>query len=156
MFTKLQTKMLNRRLKKHRVPASVVKLVHEMRYIHENHQRYQYGGQHAVSIDKISAKHPMDCSSSVSLALYRAGLFHSNPGYAPVSGWFESWGEPGHGKYFTIMCNAEHIWIKLNIPGFKWWRFDTSSWGCGDPSGARLRKCERSTYGFIQRHVKGL
>ena len=99
-----------------------------------------------------------DCSSSCSWVLLSAGL--PLPGgvragqWAPVSGAFESWGAAGPGRWFTVMCSAEHIWIRFTGCGPAW-RFDTSPWGCGDPDGPRLRYCARSLAGFTQRHWPG-
>ena len=47
-----------------------------------------------------------------------------------VSGQYQTWGEPGPGKYFTVMCNPEHIWLRFNGIG-SYWRFDTSPYGSG-------------------------
>jgi hypothetical protein len=99
-----------------------------------------------------------DCSSSVSLALLLAGV--PLPGgvgagkWAPVSGAFEGWGLPGRGRYVTIWCSAEHVWIQFTGVGPAW-RFDTSPWGCGDPNGPRMRNCPRSTATFTARHWAG-
>ena len=101
-----------------------------------------------------------DCSSGVSWVLLHAGI--RLPGgvgagqWAPVSGAFESWGIPGPGKYVTIMCNADHIWIKFT--GMGSWRFDTSQWddSYSGSSGGRLRSGPRDTGGFVQRHWPGM
>jgi hypothetical protein len=100
-----------------------------------------------------------DCSSSVSWVLLSAGLplpggVHAG-GWAPVSGAFESWGLPGRGRWVTVWCSGEHIWLQFTGVGPAW-RFDTSPWGCGDPNGPRLRFCPRSTASFTPRHWQGL
>lgn len=102
-----------------------------------------------------------DCSSGVSWVLLHAGI--PLPGgvgkgqWAPVSGAFEGWGEAGPGKYFTIMCNAGHIWIRWNGIGPAW-RMDTSSYGDSytASSGGRNRTTPRPTTGFVQRHWHGM
>ena len=100
-----------------------------------------------------------DCSSGVSWVLTQAGI--PIPGSmkpnAPVSGSYESWGEAGPGKYFTIMCNGGHIWIRWNGIGPAW-RFDTSGYGDSytASSGGRNRTTPRPTTGFTQRHWSGL
>ena len=93
-----------------------------------------------------------DCSSGVSWVLTRAGI--PIPGAmrpnAPVSGAYTGWGEPGPGRYFTVMANAGHIWIRWNGIGSKW-RFDT-----GGGSGGTNWATPRSVGGFVQRHWRGL
>jgi hypothetical protein len=102
-----------------------------------------------------------DCSSGVSWVLLQAGIpLPGNVGagqWAPVSGQFEGWGEAGPGRYFTIMTNAGHIWIRWNGIGPAW-RFDTSSYGdsYASSSGGRNRTTPRPTAGFAQRHWRGL
>jgi peptidoglycan hydrolase CwlO-like protein len=72
---------------------------------------YIYGGGHAsFHADGY------DCSGSVSYALAAAGLVSS----PMVSGDFESWGDPGPGRWITIYANADHVW--MTVAG---WRFDT-------------------------------
>ena len=72
---------------------------------------YIYGGGHAsFQADGY------DCSGSVSYVLAAAGLL-STP---MVSGQFDTWGDPGPGRWVTIYSNADHVW--MTIAG---WRFDT-------------------------------
>ena len=98
-----------------------------------------------------------DCSSSVSWALLTAGFPLPNgvgPGqWAPVSGAFENWGVAGEGRYFTVNCNAGHVWIRLKGIGPAW-RFDTSGGAPGE--GPRLRFAPRDAGGFVKRHWQGL
>ena len=100
-----------------------------------------------------------DCSSGVSWVLSQAGIHI--PGAmspnAPVSGAYESWGAAGYGRYFTVMCNAGHVWIRWNGIGPAW-RFDTSSYGDSytASSGGRNRTTPRPTTGFVTRHWPGL
>lgn len=74
-----------------------------------------------------------DCSAAVSWALLAGGI--PLPGnaswgaWAPVSGAFESWGQPGRGARMTVWCNAGHIFIEFT--GYPAKRFDTVPGGSG-------------------------
>jgi peptidoglycan hydrolase CwlO-like protein len=84
-----------------------------------------------------------DCSGSVSYALAAAGLLTS-----PLdSTGFESWGEPGPGKWITVYANAGHAWMV--VAG---WRFDTVALAEG---GTRWARTMGSTAGFVARHPAG-
>src|ERR1700759_1497319 len=85
-----------------------------------------------------------DCSGSVSYALAAAGLLSS-----PLdSTGFESWGEPGPGKWITVYANAGHAFMV--VAG---WRFDTVALAEG---GTRWSRTMASTAGFVARHPPGL
>jgi peptidoglycan hydrolase CwlO-like protein len=85
-----------------------------------------------------------DCSGSVSYALAAAGLLSS-----PLdSTGFESWGEPGPGKWITVYANAGHAFMV--VAG---WRFDTVALAAG---GTRWSQTMTSTAGFVARHPAGL
>jgi len=85
-----------------------------------------------------------DCSGSVSYALAAAGLLSS-----PLdSTGFESWGEPGPGKWITVYANAGHAFMV--VAG---WRFDTVALAEG---GTRWSQTMTSTAGFVARHPSGL
>jgi cell wall-associated NlpC family hydrolase len=85
-----------------------------------------------------------DCSGSVSYALAAAGLLSS-----PLdSTGFESWGEPGPGKWITVYANAGHAFMV--VAG---WRFDTVALSEG---GTRWSQSMTSTAGFVARHPAGL
>jgi cell wall-associated NlpC family hydrolase len=85
-----------------------------------------------------------DCSGSISYALAAAGLLAS-----PLdSTGFESWGEPGPGKWITVYANAGHAYMV--VAG---WRFDTSALSGG---GTRWTRAMRSSGGFVARHPPGL
>jgi cell wall-associated NlpC family hydrolase len=100
---------------------------------------YLYGGGHG----SFNAN-AYDCSGSVSYALAAAGLLSS-----PLdSTGFESWGEPGAGKWITVYANAGHAFMV--VAG---WRFDTSALSGG---GTRWTRAMRSTGGFVARHPAGL
>jgi cell wall-associated NlpC family hydrolase len=100
---------------------------------------YIWGGGHGA----FNAQ-GYDCSGSVSYALAAAGLLSS-----PLdSTGFESWGEPGAGKWITVYANAGHAFMV--VAG---WRFDTSALSGG---GTRWTRAMRSTSGFVARHPAGL
>lgn len=100
---------------------------------------YLYGGGHASF--HASA---YDCSGSVSYALAAAGLVSS-----PLdSTAFESWGEPGPGRWITVYANAGHAFMV--VAG---WRFDTVALAEG---GTRWTRSMTSTAGFVARHPAGL
>jgi hypothetical protein len=109
---------------------------------------YLYGGGHGPALKDLKATQPLDCSSSTSLALFRADLFVGPTAW--VSGKFAAdYGKPGKGKYVTIWANAGHVFIQGNG-----WRFDTG--GPGGGHGPKLHNQERSTAGFTPRHPAGL
>jgi len=120
----------------------------------ENHP-YVYGGGHGKPLKDIDGREGLDCSSSTCLALWKAGVFSGTT--AQTSGELAaSFGEAGHGQYFTVWANSEHVWIEFH-GSHEGWRFDTSS-RSGDSnqeSGPRLRKGERETTGFKPRRIKG-
>lgn len=100
---------------------------------------YVYGGGHAsFHADGY------DCSGSVSYALAAAGLVSS----PMVSGDFESWGDPGPGRWITVYANAGHVWME--VAG---WRFDTVALAEG---GSRWSQGGGEFDGFVVRHPPGL
>ncbi len=113
---------------------------------------YVFGGGHGPPLSKVTVHQGLDCSSSTSRALYHSGLLGST--VAEVSGWFESWGMRGRGRYVTVHANADHVWVEFTLPT-GWWRFDTSPHGCG-PFGPRVRTCPRPDSNFVRRHPPGL
>jgi peptidoglycan hydrolase CwlO-like protein len=100
---------------------------------------YIYGGGHASF-----QANGYDCSGSVSYALAAAGLVSS----PMVSGQFESWGDPGPGRWITIYANADHVW--MTVAG---WRFDTVALAAG---GTRWARGGGEFAGFVVRHPPGL
>jgi hypothetical protein len=85
-----------------------------------------------------------DCSGSVSYALAAAGLLSS-----PLdSTGFESWGDPGPGRWITVYANAGHAFMV--VAG---WRFDTVALA---QTGTRWTQTMTSTAGFVARHPPGL
>jgi hypothetical protein len=129
------------------------KLYREAKRISDAGGTYVYGGGHGPRLSSLSSGQGLDCSSSVSLALYRAGMMEGRDN-AIVSGAFaSSWGKPGRGETFTVWANAGHVWIQLHGLGNAW-RFDTSPYGSGG-RGPRLRSTPRPTAGFTPRHFPG-
>jgi peptidoglycan hydrolase CwlO-like protein len=100
---------------------------------------YIYGGGHASF-----QANGYDCSGSVSYALAAAGLVSS----PMVSGQFESWGDPGPGRWVTIYANADHVW--MDVAG---WRFDTVAQAV---TGTRWAQGGGEFSGFVVRHPPGL
>lgn len=85
-----------------------------------------------------------DCSGSVSYALAAGGLLSS-----PLdSTGFESWGQPGPGRWITVYANAGHAF--MYVAG---WRFDTVALAEG---GTRWSRTPADTSGFVARHPPGL
>ena len=100
---------------------------------------YIYGGGHASF-----HANGYDCSGSVSYALAAAGLVS-----APmVSGDFETWGDPGPGRWITIYANAGHVWMQ--VAGR---RFDTVAQA---ETGTRWAQGGGEFAGFVVRHPPGL
>ena len=100
---------------------------------------YVYGGGHASF-----RANGYDCSGSVSYALAAAGLVTS----PMVSGAFETWGDPGPGRWITVYANAGHVWME--VAG---WRFDTVALAEG---GTRWSRGGGEFSGFVVRHPLGL
>ena len=101
---------------------------------------YIYGGGHAsFQADGY------DCSGSVSYVLAAAGLVTS----PMVSGQFDTWGQPGPGKWVTIYSNADHVW--MTIAG---WRFDTVAQA--EDGGTRWAQGGGEFAGFDVEHPVGL
>lgn len=70
-------------------------------------------GEYCVGEDKSraygSSEVGLDCSSSVSMILQKAG--YDIP--TMTSGELANWGEAGEGKYVTIYANSEHVYMKI-------------------------------------------
>jgi peptidoglycan hydrolase CwlO-like protein len=100
---------------------------------------YIWGGGHG------SFQSPgYDCSGSVSYALAAAGLLSS-----PLdSTGFESYGDPGPGRWITIYANADHAWMV--VAG---WRFDTVAQA---ETGTRWAQGGGEFAGMVVRHPPGL
>jgi hypothetical protein len=128
------------------------KLYAEAKRISDAGGTYVYGGGHGGSLSTLASGQGLDCSSSSSLALKRAGMFDGDA--AIVSGEFaRSWGQAGEGRRFTVWANSGHVWIQFHGLGNAK-RFDTSPYGSGG-RGPRLRFTDRPTSGFTPRHWPG-
>lgn len=127
-------------------------LLAECEHISDQNRAYFYSGGHSVPLDKIKPSDPLDCSSSCSLALKRAGMFDGD--YAIVSGAFaSSWGQPGEGKDFTVHASLTHVWISFASGEVK--RFDTSPWGSGGLGPHTRTTTRNDAYRFHSRHWPG-
>jgi hypothetical protein len=117
-------------------------------HISSQHRGYLYGGGHAGTLAGIAPNAPLDCSSSTSLALKRAGMF--TPTTAWVSGQFaSSWGQAGRGEEFTVWANDGHVWIQFH-GAHAGWNFNTA--GHDGDRGPRLVRNNYSSSGFTARH----
>jgi peptidoglycan hydrolase-like protein with peptidoglycan-binding domain len=102
---------------------------------------YVYGGGHQ-SFNSLG----YDCSGSVSFALHFAGLLRS-----PLdSTQFESWGQPGPGRWITLFANGGHVYME--IAGLF---FDTAAqrFSNGNDRWSRVRISPAG--GFVVRHPTG-
>jgi hypothetical protein len=100
---------------------------------------YKYGGGHGVWRDG-----GYDCSGSVSYALHGAGLL----GVALDSSGLAAFGEPGPGRWVSVMGNPGHAYMV--VAGL---RFDTTS---SNQTGNRWTSRMRSPAGYAVRHPAGL
>ena len=110
---------------------------------------YLYGGGHPAFLTGWG----LDCSSSTSYLLHAGGLLGTS---ALISGGFETYGDPGPGKWVTIYANADHVFMR--VAGL---RNDTSDYNTpGSPTagqdGPRWRLGPRYEAGFVVRHPRGL
>ena len=85
-----------------------------------------------------------DCSGSVSYVLAAAGLLSA----PEVAADFESYGDPGPGKWVTIWASGGHVF--MYVAG---WRFDTIALA---ETGTRWSRTAGDTAGFVERHPPGL
>jgi len=119
--------------------GSGMKLYKACRHISNAGGPYVYGGGHGPPLSSLSGGQGLDCSSSTSLALYRADLW-DHQATSRVSGDFKDWGKPGRGNIFTVCYSGAHVYIRfedaLSVDAT---RFDTSPWGDTHGSGPRLR-----------------
>lgn len=101
---------------------------------------------HAAPERKIydSPNQGLDCSSSVSLVLQRAG--YKLP--TMTSGQLAGWGEPGPGRSVTIWANAEHVYLQI---GDRYWGTSAEN-----PRHGPGWHSARSGAGFVPRHPTGL
>jgi hypothetical protein len=110
---------------------------------------YEYGGGHGLPLNEVAPSY--DCSSSVEHLLYGGRLLPVD--FDAASGYFESWGAPGPGRWVTIYASADHIF--MYVAGLRW---DThNAAGPGDGStGIGWHPLVRESEGFVVRHPVGL
>jgi peptidoglycan hydrolase-like protein with peptidoglycan-binding domain len=102
---------------------------------------YIYGGGHASF---YAAGY--DCSGSVSFALHAAHLLSS-----PLdSTQFESWGQPGPGRWITLWANGGHVYMEVD--GLF---FDTAAQRASNGNDRWSPVRISGTRGFIERHPTG-
>lgn len=108
------------------------------------------------TMKKIPPSCGYDCSASVSWVLLTAGFPLPNDvtwgGWAPVSGDFVNWGDPGKGNQMTVWANDGHVFIEFNVPGVGHYQLNTAGWG---GSGPHYFKWGYPTDGFTARHWPG-
>lgn len=120
------------------------------------HVPYSYGGGHVTPARPtfgVGGAPPagLDCSASVSFVLQHAGI--NVP--TMVSGDFETWGDPGPGRYVTLYANGWHIFMKIGSRYFGTSGFGHPAAGTGpawfttDPSPTYLAL-------FVARHPPGM
>jgi hypothetical protein len=110
---------------------------------------YEYGGGHGLPLDQIAPSY--DCSSSVEHLLWGGGLLGADFDAAAVS--FESWGEPGPGRWVTIYASPDHVF--MYVAGLRWDTHDAAGPGDGSP-GIGWHPLIREDEGFVARHPAGL
>jgi cell wall-associated NlpC family hydrolase len=103
------------------------------------HLPYRFGGGHGTFTDNA-----YDCSGSISFAFAVAGILNRTV----TSGELMNWGDPGPGKWITIMANGTHTY--MYVAGV---RFDTGGLAV---TGSRWQAGARSYAGFAVRHPAGL
>jgi NlpC/P60 family len=119
-------------------PAAVVSAINAGNAI--NGRPYVWGGGHGSFESR-----GYDCSGAVSYVLHAAGMLASPLPSGPLM----SWGQPGKGRWISVMANAGHAYAV--VAGLRW---DTSSYGSGG-SGPRWRATKRRPHGFAVRHWSG-
>jgi hypothetical protein len=87
-------------------PAAVKRVIAAANQIID--KPYIWGGGHA-DLDALAGGY--DCSAAVEYALHQAGLYAPTAG--PSSTAFESYGQPGPGRWITIYANADHMWAQI-------------------------------------------
>lgn len=126
-------------------------LVSECKRLSDKTPGYLWGGGHGPKLSTLVSSQGLDCSSSTSLALYRADLFDDTVAW--VSRKFASdYGEKGEGDEFTVYANAGHVFIQGRDEDGPW-RFDTG--GPDGGNGPKLHRNHRPTDGFTPRRWKG-
>jgi hypothetical protein len=99
---------------------------------------YIWGGGHGSFISP-----GYDCSGSVSFVLNAGGLLDS----PETSGEFESYGDPGPGRWVTIYATSGHVWMDIDGE-----RFDTVALA---EDGTRWSSGGGEFAGYVERHPPG-
>lgn len=108
---------------------------------------YVYGGGHGPALTSLTYSQGLDCSSSTSLALFKAGMWDSRS-TARTSGEFANWGQPGEGEQVTVHYSGAHVFLAFKGGGSVK-RFDTAG-----GNGPRTHASDRGPYGST-RHWPG-
>lgn len=142
---------VSRGLRALRGPLQVYRAAHQLA---REDRGYRFAGGHGASLASLPANEPLDCSSSASLILMRAGLF--GPGRPWTSGRFASeWGALGEGRYLTVWANGDHVWIEFKLDADHGERFDPTPSRLAPHSGW-LSTRPGPTHEFTPRHWPGL
>jgi hypothetical protein len=104
---------------------------------------YRFGGGHGTDLHSIAPNEPLDCSSSASLILSRAGLFEAGPAWNSRR-IAETWGHPGEGRYVTVWANDGHVWLEFKLDADHGERFDPTPSRLA-PTSDWMRKQRRAT-----------
>jgi hypothetical protein len=110
---------------------------------------YARGGGHGLPLNEVAPTY--DCSSSVEHLLYGGRLLSVD--FDAPSGYFESWGAPGPGKWVTIYASADHIF--MYVAGVRWDTHNAAGPGDGT-TGIGWHPLVRESDGFVVRHPVGL
>jgi hypothetical protein len=114
---------------------------------------YRLAGGHRRPLQRIGHVEPLDCSSSASLILARAGVFVDD--LAWTSGRLaDGWGQPGEGRHVTVWANDEHVWIEFRLDHDHAERFDPTPSRLAPHSGWMTTK-RTSTGDAVPRHWPG-
>ena len=110
---------------------------------------YAYGGGHGLPLDEVAPTY--DCSSSVEHLLYGGRLLPID--FDAASGYFETWGAPGPGRWVTIYASADHIF--MYVAGLRWDTHNAAGPGDGT-TGIGWHPLVRESEGFVVRHPVGM
>ncbi len=142
---------VSRGLRALRAPLAVYRAAGELA---RQNRGYRLEGGHRTFLASIPGDEPLDCSSSASLILSRAGLFDSDVAWTS-SQLGEEWGEPGEGRHLTVWTNQEHVWLEFRFGAGHVESFDPTPSRLAPRSGA-LSSRPRGHDSFQPRHVPGM
>lgn len=126
------------------LPTGILKVKRRADQIDAERRKYLYGGGHGTP-SKVGDGKPLDCSSSVSMAL---GID------TQVSGAFGNWGKPGKGKgknVVNVYYNGGHVFMEVNG---KFWGTSKSNPGGGPGWIPRAQMNAGYIKGFKVRHMR--